>query len=144
MKIVDLGIPDIHIEFVDEFKVKFADEIISVILPYISKNVASKVVQLKKMRKIIKKKKSNVEILKRNIENLKKILDRKRKIKLLLDRASKLVALKALDDDGVKREIIVMLGMIEDLPPAKIDYFINEMMKIVMNKFSKVETFVEE
>jgi hypothetical protein len=143
MKITPLEILDIQIESIDEFRVKFADEIITSILPYISKNISEKVVQLKKIRKQIKKKRNNALSLKKRVDNLKKLLDRKRKIKLLLDRASKLIELKAVDDNDVKREIIVMLEMIEELPSEKIDYFVGEMMRIIMNKFSKMDNIQE-
>jgi hypothetical protein len=50
------------------------------------------------------------------------------------------VALKALDDDNVKREMTVMLKIIDDIPEEKIDFYVSEMMRIITNKFSKIET----
>jgi len=140
MLISNLGIPDSTVKDIDEYKTRFADDIVSAMIPFVNKEVSEKLENLKKLRKNVKRKSNQIILLKKQIDSTRRVLDRKRKVKILLDRASKLVALKALDDDNVKREMTVMLKIIDDLPEEKIDFYVSEMMRIITNKFSKIET----
>lgn len=139
MNIIELPISDITEKNIDEFKVNLANEIISNMVPYINKEIIDKIKKLKELRNSLRSKRELILEQKNELENLLKTFDRKKKIKLLLDRALRLTTIGSLDDPNIRSEISVMLKVIDDLPEDKLDFYISEMMRIVSRRFSTMD-----
>jgi hypothetical protein len=139
VKLIESDTPDLELKDINIFKIKLLDKILYNVVPYINKDISEKVKELKASRKEMKKMRLSGLQLKKEIQDKLKILERKKKVKVLLDRAMNLVNLKALDENGLKSELSVMLRMIDDLPEEKIDFYVSEMMRILIKKFSNSE-----
>jgi len=139
MNIVELAISDITEKNIDEFKVNLANDVISNMVPYINKEIVDKIKRLKDLKQSLRSKKELILEQKNELEKLLKTFDRKKKIKLLLDRALRLTIIGSLDDPNIRSEISVMLKVIDDLPEDKLDFYISEMMRIVSRRFSTID-----
>ena len=139
MNINELIISDITEKNIDEFKVSLANEIISNMVPYINKEIISKVKKLRDLKNSLRSKRELILEQKSELEKLLKTFDRKKKIKLLLDRALRLTTIGSLEDPSIRSEISVMLKVIDDLPEEKLDFYISEMMRIVSRRFSTMD-----
>ena len=126
---------------INEAKVNLANQIIFITLPYIKNDIKNKISDLRKILSSIKSKKQIINEEKIKLETLLKIYNRKKKIKLLLDRALRLTVIESiLKDKKITNELIIMLKEIDNLPEEKLDFYISEMMRIVTRRFSKMET----
>lgn len=139
MKVSETEILDQKIKNIDEYKLNLLNKIIYTVVPYIKKDVNNSIVDLKKKKKELKHRYNEIESSKEELDNKVNILKRKKKINMLLNRALHLASIKALEDNGIKREISVMIKMIDDLPEEKLDFYVSEMMRIITEKFSQVD-----
>ena len=136
MKIRELRIPDIKYESLNKSKIELADKIISSFLPIIQPKISDKLKELKNLRESVNNKKKKVTQEKVSLQELQTIIQKKKKINLLLNRIEQLTTIGI--DESLKSEMITVIRKINDLSDEKINFYLEETLRIISRKFSKM------
>jgi len=135
MKIKETDILDLDPSKVNETKVGLANKIIDRIHPLFDDVLADKISEITLMKSQLEKKKEEVMDDKRLLEGSIAAYNRKKKVKQLLDRVSKLVSSGLINEGTMKNETIVLLKIVDKLPEDKLTFHLNETMKVVTKRF---------
>lgn len=137
MKITELAIPDIINDNIDKSKNDLANKVIYSLIPLIQPQILKKIKELKSLQKLVKEKTKLISDEKKILKELQIEYDRIKNINLLLNRVEQLLNLGL--DNTLRSEMINMLRKINDLPKEKIDFYLDETLRIITRKFSKIE-----
>jgi len=138
MKIYETNILDVNVTNVDEAKVTLADKIIKKIHPLLDESYSDKVTSIQQIRMNIQTKKEQVKEAKNELEIMIEDFKKKKKIKKLLERLSKLVTSGIANDGSLRSETIILLKIIDKLPDDKIDEQLRSTMKNITKRFGKL------
>lgn len=137
MNIIEMKIPDVHKENINQSKVVLADNIIRNIYPLFDEIFSTKVDEVKKLEEVLDKKKTQVLESKTQLENGIKDYKKKQKESKLLDRINKLVSSGLIYDGNLKHEMTILLKIINTLSVEKLDYHLSNTLKIIGKRFSR-------
>ena len=135
MNIIETTITDINIENIDLAKVELSNKIINNVSPLLNEVYINNADKINKLTIELKEKKKKVLKDKDELEFLLNIYKRKQKVKKLIERVKKLVS-SGLVEGQSKKEIIVLLKVIDKLPDDKLDYHLKNTMNIIQKRFS--------
>jgi len=135
MNIIETNIPDVDISSIDQAKVKLANKIIRNVYPLFDEVHSDKVTRIKTAQRQLKEKRQQVGEQKNLLQGLVDEYSRKKKIKKLLDRLSKLVSSGLVYDGSLRTETIVLLKVIDKLPEDKLDFHLRDSMKNITKRF---------
>jgi len=134
MKILKTNIPD-FVESIENEKIHLADKVVSAILPMMDYDYQEKLRKAKSVKESVSKKKKQLNIEKEELELILKEYNIKKKVKLLLERIMKLLGSGLLIDE-FKKEMLVVLNVIEDLTEDKLDFYLNETIRVFNKKIN--------
>lgn len=137
MNIVETKIPDVSSENIDKSKEILADNIIKNIFPLFDSVYTDKIDVIKRMKNELILKKREIKEQKTSIEQLIGEYNRKKKISKLLDRISQMVNSGLIYDGTLKYETVILLKIIEKLPPDKLDQQLSKTIQIISKRFSR-------
>lgn len=138
MNIIETNISNIDVSKIDKSKVVLADKIIENVYPLFNEVYSDKLTSIEPSKRELQLKKEQVITEKNELEALLKELSRKKKIKKLLERLSKLVSSGLVYDGSSRTETIVLLKIIDNLPENKIDQHLQNTMKNIAKRFGKL------
>jgi hypothetical protein len=136
MKIVETNIPAINEFNIDLSKVELANSIIQNVYPLFDEIYSEKSSELKQLKGELEKKKERIIENKNKIEELFKVYTREKKVKKLLIRIAKLLNSGLLYDGSLKNETLILLKVIDSLNDEKLDFHLQETMRIINKRFS--------
>jgi len=131
------NIPDIKFKKIDEEKVLLSDKIIKNIYPIFDDVIEGKMKKLKDLKKEFNSKK---EIILKKKTELKEKMDgygKKKKIKKLIHRISRLIDSGLHFDSSLKHETIILLKVLDKLSNEKIDEHMKNTINLINKRFSK-------
>jgi len=134
MKIKITNIPDIS-KNLDQAKADLGNRVIENISPLLDEYYVSKKHQLTEMKHSLKAVRKDVIEKKNLLENLIKTLEKKKKIKLLLERISRLVTAGLGYDSSFRNETIVLLKVLDNLPEQKLDFHLKDVQATISKRF---------
>ena len=137
MNIVETAYPDIVPENIEQSKVELSNKIIKNVYPLFDEVHINKVNENKDLKKELDKKRLQVKEEKEELEEMIKDYNKKKKIKKLLERLSKLVSSGLVYDNNLKMETIVVLKIINKLPEEKLDEQLSNTMRTISKRFSR-------
>jgi len=135
MKIIESNINDIPNDL-KEVKSDLINNVIEYIQPLFSTEYIQKLKEIKKLRKNIELKKEQIKQERQELEKIKNLLDKKIKKHTLLEKINKLI-MSGLVHNSMKKELIVLLKTFEEMGYERIHSYLNEVMKIINQKFAK-------
>ena len=136
MRIIETDINNFPNKNSEETKIELANEVINYINPIFSKEYNDKIKEIKELKKNISEKKEKIKSNKIELENLLKIFSEKDKDNQLLRKMGKLIQ-SGLLQESMKSEMSVMLNSFEKIDDDKILSYLNEVMRVVSQKFAK-------
>jgi len=136
MKISVTEYPDIDKTNVEFSKQDLGARIIENISPLLDEYYQGKTGELKDLALEYQGVSKRVQEKKRQMENLMAKLGRMKKVKKLLDKASRLISSGFGYDSSFRNEMIVLLKVLDNLPDDKLDYHLNEITKIINKRFN--------
>jgi len=139
MKIVETQIPDVNIENIDSAKVNLADRVIKNVSPLFNEVYVDKSNELTRLKSELEGKRQEVKKKKTDLEELFGQYKKKEKVKKLLSRISKLVSSGLVFEGTLRKETVVLLKVLDDLSDERLDYHLQESMKIISQRFSRVK-----
>ena len=128
MKIIETSILDITPKNVDKEKVKLSELVIKKIAPILDKSYYEKVLEVKKLKNEVRIKRESFLKEKEEVSNLIASYEKKKKITNLLNRISNLLNVR-IPEGSSKRELVVLLKIVEKLDTKKIDSYIKSVTK---------------
>ena len=137
MRIEETNIPDIDKNNIDESKVKLFNLLIKEIKPLLDENYMKKMENINSLKIQYKEKREKVINSKLSLEKLVSTYNIKKKTKKLLDKISELNSSSLIHDGLLKREITILLKVIDTLDSNKLDYHLYEITKIAKKRFLK-------
>jgi len=137
MRIEETNIPDIDKNNIDESKVKLFNLLIKEIKPLLDENHIKKMENINSLKIQYKEKREKVINSKLSLEKLVSTYNIKKKTKKLLDKISELNSSSLIHDGLLKREITILLKVIDTLDSNKLDYHLYEITKIAKKRFLK-------
>ena len=135
MNIISTTIPDIGHSNLDVSKIELSNTIINNIQPLFYEVYNDRNEEIEILNKTLNAKKEKVLKEKDTLEGLVKEYNRKKKIKKLIERISKLVSSGLTHDNNLKKEIIVLLKIVDKLPEEKLDFQLQQTMKYINKRF---------
>jgi hypothetical protein len=136
MRIIETDINDFPSVNLNESKIELANEIINYISPIFSHEYNKKIREIKDLKKSLSEKKEKIKNNKIELENLLKIFSKKDKESQLIRKMGKLIQ-TGLIQESMKNEMSVMLKSFENMEEEKITSYLNEVMRLVSQKFAK-------
>ncbi len=136
MKIIKTNITTISND-INNAKIKLAEKIISNIQPLLSELHSSNyevIINLENEYNISKK---NINKEKEKLEEKVKELNKKRKVKNLLNRISKLMDSGLIYEGSLKSEFVILIKTINFLDEKTIERHLKETMTLIAKRFSK-------
>jgi len=137
MIITETNIPDVTEENIVKSKRILADNIIQNVYPLFDGVYTEKLEATSTLKMQIKHKRSELGTEKETIEHLIVEYKQKQKVAKLLDRLDKLVDSGLTYDGTLKHETVILLKIIDKLPPDKIDQQLAKTMQIISKRFSR-------
>jgi len=137
MNIIETNIPDVDISNVSKAKVMLANKIIRNVYPLFDEIHSDKITKIKSIKRNLQETRQQVVSQKNLLEQLISAYSRKKKIKKLLDRVSKLVSSGLVYDGSLRTETIVLLKVIDKLPEDKLDHHLRDSMTNITKRFGK-------
>jgi len=136
MNIVETNIPDVTTENIDKAKLDLADRVIESVYPIIDEIYNDKLSRVKELGGELRSKKREVLEAKTNLETMMNDFGRKKKVKKLTERISRLISAGLVHHGGLRNETIILLKVVENLTDDKIDYHLSETMKMISKRFT--------
>lgn len=137
MIITETKIPDVVADNIDDSKKILAENIIKNVYPLFDDIYNERINTTEQVKLKIQAKKNELKNKKEAIEHLMGEYGRKKKITKLLNRVEQLVQSGLLYDGTLKHEIVIMLKIIEKLPPDKLDQQLAKTMHIISKRYSQ-------
>ena len=138
MIIVQTKIPDVVVENINQSKQRLANDIIKNVFPLFDEIHESKMTELKNLQNELQEKKDLVNKNKEHLQFLMNEYNKKKKVKKLISRISKLVSSGLVFDGNLKHETVILLKVIDSLSEEKIEYHLSETLKIINKRFSRL------
>jgi hypothetical protein len=132
MNIVKTNIPE-NLETVEKEKIILANKVLSGLIPLMNETYQTKLKNIKNIKDSVDKKKKQISFEKAKLENLMQTYESKKKVKVLLERIMKLMGSGLLIGE-FKKEMLVVLNVIEELPDDKLNYYLNETIRVFNKK----------
>jgi len=137
MEIIETQYADVSIENIDKAKLILSDQIIKNVYPLFDEIHLDKESESNDLEKKYLSNKSKLKKEKEILEGLIKDYNKKKKVKKLLNRISKLVSSGLAYDNNLKTETIILLKIINKLPEEKLDFQMSEVVKTISKRFSR-------
>ena len=137
MRIIETDLYDIPEDNLDQTKVELADSIIQNIYPLFDEIYFNFLKKEKNIENSIKEKKEFIHTEKTVMEELVKRYGRKKKVRKLLERISKIIESGLTHDSSVKNQTIVILRIIDKLSEEKLDHHLNESIQLLSKRFAR-------
>lgn len=137
MNIIETKIPDVTMENIETSKKILAENVIENVYPLFDNIYSEKLSTIQGLKIQLKSKKNDLKTQKESIENLMGEYARKKKISKLLYRIEQLVNSGLIYDGTLKHETVILLKIIEKLPPDKLDQQLAKTVQIISKRFSK-------
>ena len=137
MNITETAYPDIVPGNIEQSKVELSNKIIENVYPLFDEVHINKVSENKDLKKELEDKKSQVKEEKEELEGMIKDYNKKKKVKKLLNRLSKLITSGLVYDNNLKMETIVLLKIINKLSEEKLNEQLSNAMKTISKRFSR-------
>lgn len=137
MNIIETKIPDVTLENIETSKKILAENVIENVYPLFDNVYSEKLGAIQGLKGQINSKKKDLKNRKESIENLMGEYARKKKISKLLYRIEQLVNSGLIYDGTLKHETVILLKIIEKLPPDKLDQQLAKTVQIISKRFSK-------
>jgi len=135
MKIIETKYPDIDKDNIEQATSALGNRIVENISPILDEYYQGKSGQLKELVLEFQGLAKKVIVKKDLMETLMAKMGRMKKIKKLLDKASRLISSGFAYDSSFRNEMIVLLKVIDNLPNDKLDYHLNEITKMINRRF---------
>jgi len=135
MNIVETNIPDVTRDNLDRTKLELSERIVKNVYPLLSEFYNEEVNRVELLKSNLKEKSELVRKSKENLETRMEVYSRKKKLKKLIDRISRLVSTGLVYDGNLRSEMIVLLKVIENLSNEKLDYHLKETLKVMSKRF---------
>lgn len=136
MKIIETEINDIYFNNDIDSKLNLSDTIISYIQPIFTSSYNIKVREITEMKKSLIMKKEKIQEEKNILSFLLNDFSKIDREKQLLEKMGKLIQ-HDLIQESMKTEMVKMLNSFETLPEQKIISYLNEIIRILSQKFAK-------
>lgn len=138
MKVIDTNIPDITKENLDKTKIKLANKIIENISPLFEEMIDEKKQSSRKLKAELEQKKKLIKESKEHLELLMKEYNKRKKLLKLTNRLSHLVKSGLTFDSTTKNDTIMLLKVLPKLDEKKIDHHLNETIKLINKRVSRI------
>jgi len=135
MKIIETIYPDIDKDNIEQATSALGNRVIENIAPILDEYYQGKSGQLKDLTIEFKRLSKKVLTKKDLMENLMVKMERMKRIKKLLDKASRLISSGFAHDSSFRNEMIVLLKVSDNLNNDKLDYHLNEITKMINKRF---------
>jgi hypothetical protein len=137
IKIKQTNIPDINFNNIDNEKVLLSEKIIKNIYPIFDDVIEGRIDKLKNVKKEYNMKKENISENKIKLNDKMNEYNRKKKIKKLIKRISRLIDSGIQFDHSLKHETIILLKVLDNISDESIDKHMNNTVKLINKRFSK-------
>lgn len=134
MKIKRTNIPDIS-KNVDQAKADLGNRVIKNISPLLDEYYIAKRNDLLELKNTLKLVRKDVIGKKDLLENLIKTLEKKKKIKAILEKVSRLITAGLGYDSSFRNETIVLLKVLDNLPEQKLDFHLKDVQATISKRF---------
>ena len=134
MKITLTNIPDIS-KNVDQAKADLGNRVIENISPLLDEYYVAKRESLFDTRNTLKSIRKDVLEKKGQLEELIKQLEKKKKVKAILEKVSRLVTAGLGYDSSFRNETIVLLKVLDNLPEQKLDFHLKDVTATLSKRF---------
>lgn len=135
MNIINTEIPDVTKKNINKTKLKLANNVIQNVFPLFDEVYEGKLKELKKSEDDLRTKKDQVLEIKDSLQIKLENYNKTKKSEHLINRISKLISSGLVFEGNLKREIIILLKVIDKLTNEKIDYHMNETLKLINKRF---------
>jgi len=135
MKIEITKIPDIN-KNINKAKENLGNKVIENISPLLDEFYVSKSNESKKLNQKLKDLRKQVIYKKNSLEEKMKDLSKKKKIKTILEKISKLITAGLAYDPSFKNEVIVLLKVLDNLSTDKLNFHLKEITSMINKRFS--------
>ena len=132
MRIIKTNIPD-FMEKNEKAKIELANKVLSGLIPLMNHEYQEKLKMIKTLKESVDNKKKKVNSEKAELEILMSDFNVKKKVKILLERIMKLLGSGLLIGE-FKKEMLVVLNVVEELPIDKLDYYLSETVRVFNKK----------
>lgn len=137
MNITETKIPDVSEDNISSSKTILADNIIKNVYPLFDGVYTEKLDVVNNLKTQIRTKKRDLRNEKESMELLMVEYTRKKKISKLLDRLDSLVDSGLMYDGTMKHETVILLKIIDKLPPDKLDEQLHKTMQMLNKRFAR-------
>lgn len=137
MRIIETDLYDIPKDNLDQTKAELADSIIQNIYPLFDEIYFNFLKKEKNIENSIKEKKEFIHTEKNVMEELVKRYGRKKKVRKLLERISKIIESGLTHDSSVKNQTVIILRIIDKLSEEKLDHHLNESIQLLSKRFAR-------
>jgi deoxyadenosine/deoxycytidine kinase len=138
MNIVETSIPDIDVKNIDKSKLYLAEKIVEGIHPLLDDVYREKMKQLEELKGGYKVLRQRIHKEKRELEQLMAEHKRKRMVKNLVERISKLVSTGLVHEGAMRNQMVVLLKIVDNLSEEKLNHQLREITNMVSKRFAKV------
>jgi len=138
MNIVETSIPDIDIKNIDKSKLYLAEKIVEGIHPLLDDVYREKTKQLEELKGGYKVLRQRIHKEKQELEQLMAEHKRKRMVKNLVERISKLVSTGLVHEGAMRNQMVVLLKIVDNLSEEKLNHQLREITNMVSKRFAKV------
>ena len=138
MKIVETSIPDVDLKNINNSKLYLAEKIIESVHPLLDDTYRDKVNQLEELKERYKNLRKRIYKEKDELEQLMKEHKRRKKVKTLVERISKLVSSGLVHEGAMRNQMVVLLKIVENLPEEKLNHQLREITNMVSKRFARV------
>jgi hypothetical protein len=135
MNLVETNIPDITKTNLDKTKLELSERIVKNVYPLLNEFYNEEMNRVKTLESDLKKKSILIQKSKEELENRMIVYNRKKKLKKLIDRISRLVSTGLAYDSNLRNEMVVLLKVAENLSEEKLDYHLKETLKVMSKRF---------
>jgi len=137
MKIIESKIPDITESNLDYTKIELANEVISNMKPLFATEYKTVKNSVKKLTSDLEKTKSEILSNKNTLQSFSEKIERKKKIKILIDRINNYINISKGHDIGLRHEMVVLLKVIDTLDDKTLEYHMEKTLKAISKRFAK-------
>jgi len=134
MKITVTNIPDIS-KNINQAKADLGNRVIENISPLLDEFYVSKQSEYTELKNTLNSLRQDVLEKKTMLENHISQLEKKRKIKQLLEKISRLVTAGLGYDSSFRNEVIVLLKVLDNLPEQKLEFHLRDVTKTISKRF---------
>ncbi len=135
MNITITQVPDIN-RNIDQAKEELGSRIIENISPLLDEFYVSKLNESRELTEELKSLRKKVIGKKDQLQERILELDRKKKVRKILEKVSKLTSVGLAYDTSFKNEVIVLLKVLDSLPNNKLDFHLKDITQMINKRFS--------